>query len=73
MNATAPSVQQRARETFDLFEVGVSLVRTRLLREHPDATNQEIEAFVREWLVNRSEGAVGHPPPKGFRLRRTER
>jgi len=73
MNATAPSVQQRARETFELFEVGVSLVRTRLQREHPDATNQEIEAFVREWLINRSEGVLGDPPPEGFRQRRTER
>jgi hypothetical protein len=73
MSARDPSVQQRARETFELFEVAVSLVRARLRREHPDATDQEIDEFVREWLVHESGGALGDPPPEGFRLRRIER
>ncbi len=55
----------RLRLALDLFESGVALVRQRLRRERPSATEDEIEAAVVAWLRTRPGAehgdAVGRP------------
>jgi hypothetical protein len=46
-------MRSRIREAFDLFEAGVSMMRARLRREHPDADADEIEQLLNEWLSTR--------------------
>jgi hypothetical protein len=41
---------RRSRQTFDLFEAGVSMKRAQLRRTHPSATEAEIEDLLRAWL-----------------------
>jgi hypothetical protein len=44
---------QRLRTTLDLCELGESMRRTQLRREHPAATDEEIEARLVAWLHTR--------------------
>jgi hypothetical protein len=46
-------MRARLRQTFDLFEAGVSMKRAALRREHPDADADEIERLLRTWLGTR--------------------
>ena len=43
----------RLRTAFDLCELGESVRRAQLRREHPDATDDEIEALLIAWLETR--------------------
>ena len=43
----------RLRTAFDLCELGESIRRAQLRREHPDATDDEIEALLVAWLETR--------------------
>jgi hypothetical protein len=56
---------ERLRVAIELHELGVSLMRTRLQREHPAASDSEIDAMVRKWLSTRPGAehgdAVGRP------------
>jgi hypothetical protein len=50
---------------FDLFETAVKMKRQNILRQNPDATEEEVEEGIREWL-HRRPGAehgdgVGRP------------
>lgn len=38
---------------FDLFESGRELMRAKLRREHPDATTEEIERLLAQWVSTR--------------------
>ena len=57
----------KLRQTFDLFEAGVSMKRASLRREHPHADADEIERLLRAWLMERPGAehgdAVGRPRP----------
>jgi len=46
-------IAARFRTTLDLFEVGEAMLRQKLRRKFPQATEPEIEAHVREWLERR--------------------
>lgn len=61
------AMERRLRQTFDLFDAGVSMMRARLRREHPDAGDREIDALVRAWLRTRPGAEHGDAPG---RLRR---
>lgn len=56
---------ERMRLALDMYEVGERMQRARLRREHPDATDEQIEALVQEWLRHRPGAefgdAVGRP------------
>ena len=67
MALTTEIVQQRALETFELFEAGLEMVRARLRREHPDATEEDIESLLREWLRCRPGAEHGDAGPDGYR------
>jgi len=43
----------RLRTAFDLCALGESMRRAQLRREHPDATDEEIEALLVAWLETR--------------------
>ena len=43
----------RLRMAFDLCELGESMRRAQLQREHPDATDDEIESLLLAWLETR--------------------
>ncbi len=43
----------RLRTALDLCELGESIRRMQLRREHPDLTDQEIEALLVAWLHTR--------------------
>ncbi|CAN5493383.1 hypothetical protein BH24CHL9_BH24CHL9_13980 [soil metagenome] len=44
---------ERLRQTFDLFDAGVSMMRARLRREHPTLDEQGIERLLGAWLASR--------------------
>lgn len=64
-------VQERARQVFELFELGLEMKRSQLRRSHPDATNEEIERLLKEWLRHRPGAEDGDAGPEGFRVRPT--
>ena len=50
---SAEAVAARLRAALDLCEMGESMRRTQLRREHPGATDDEIEALLVAWLLTR--------------------
>ena len=50
---SAEALAMRLRMAFDLCELGESMRRAQLRREHPDATDEEIEARLVAWLQTR--------------------
>lgn len=54
--------EERLRVAFDLFEVGVLMTRSRLRREHPDFSDEQIEASVMAWLHDRPGAPFGDYP-----------
>ncbi len=69
MALSSELVQQRARETFELFELGLEMKRAQLRRMHPDADDGEIEGLLRHWLRHRPGSLYGAAVPEGFRIR----
>jgi hypothetical protein len=54
MSDEAPEVlAARLRAALDLCELGESIRRAQLRREHPGATDEEIEALLIAWLQTR--------------------
>jgi hypothetical protein len=67
-----PDAVQRLRIAFDLYDAGVSLMRARLRREHPDEDETAIERRLAQWLHTRpgaehgdGEGRLREPDPRG--------
>jgi hypothetical protein len=61
----------RLRAAFELSELGESIRRAQLRREHPDATEAQIDALLVAWLQTRPGAehgdavgrAIAWPPP----------
>jgi hypothetical protein len=49
----AALIAKRFQTTLALFELGEAMLRQKLKRKHPDATEAEIDSHVREWLERR--------------------
>ena len=68
---TPDALAARLRTALDLCELGESMRRAQLRREHPDATEEEIEALLIAWLEIRPGAEHGDacgrpvswPPP----------
>lgn len=60
--AEAEAAARRLRQTLDLFETGVSMMRARLRREHPDATEAQIARLLGDWLQTRPGAEHGDGP-----------
>jgi Rv0078B-related antitoxin len=60
------------RATLDLFETGIRLMRQNLRRDDPEATEQELDRRLRQWLHDRpgaeSGDCPGRPVDVGSRL-----
>ncbi len=54
---------RRLRVALDLYETGVGMTRARLRREHPDASNDEIDSLVAAWLADRPLDCPGPERP----------
>lgn len=50
---------ERLRQAFDLHDAGVSMMRARLRREHPDEDDAAIDARLRAWLHSRPGAESG--------------
>ena len=59
---TTPSAANAFRTTLDLFETGLGLMRQNLRRDRPDATEQEIERRLYQWLQDRPGAEFGDCP-----------
>ena len=53
------STHETFRTTLDLFSTGVELMRQNLRREHPLASESEIDRRLREWLHERPGAEAG--------------
>ena len=58
-SSTSQSAAAAFRTTLDLFETGLRLMRQNLRRDHPEATEQEIDRQLREWLHRRPGAESG--------------
>ena len=56
------SARDRFQTTLDLFATGVELRRQSLRREHPGASNDEIEQMLNQWLSHRPGAEHGDGP-----------
>lgn len=56
------SVADRMRAALDLFELGEKMLRQRLRRERPAATDAEIEDAVAVWRTTRPGAELGDAP-----------
>lgn len=61
----------RLRTAFELFDAGVRLMEARFRREHPSATEAEIEAMVSEWLRDRPGAPSGDAEGRAAEWRST--
>jgi hypothetical protein len=61
-NPDLQAAAERLRQTLDLFEAGLSMKRAQLRREHPEATDGEIEALLQVWLGRRAGAENGDAP-----------
>jgi len=50
---------KRLRLALEMFELGVQAQRSRLRRLHPGASDAEIDAKVRAWMLSRPGAALG--------------
>jgi hypothetical protein len=55
-------MRERLRICFDLFESGVDLMRQRLRRQYPDASDREIAERLGLWLQDRPGAEHGDGP-----------
>lgn len=66
-------VNERLRETVELFELGVRLMRENLRRQFPDAGDDDIEQRLRRWLHERPGAEEGDAVGRAVRLPRASR
>jgi hypothetical protein len=60
--ASATSISDSFRMTLDLFQTGIDLMRQNLRRRDPDATDEQIERRLAEWLQDRPGAQSGDCP-----------
>ena len=53
------------RSALEMHEFGVQLYRQRMRREHPEASRDEIDSMVRDWLTAPSSGGRRRLPSRG--------
>ena len=62
MTESSSTAAERFRIAMDLFQTGVDLMRQNLRREHPDDSDEEIEARLADWLKTRPGAEHGDCP-----------
>ena len=68
MDLPSPSPADKLRQALELFESGLDLMRQNLRRRHPDASQEELERLLTEWLRTRPGAEIGDSPghPRSF-------
>lgn len=66
---THETAAQRLRIALDLFEFGVDMMRQKLRREAPDATEDEIQTRLVAWLQERPGAEFGDGAGRAGRWR----
>jgi hypothetical protein len=61
-SASRASVAEGFRTALDLFETGVAMKRQSLRRKHPDASDEDIEQRLQQWLLHRPGAEHGDSP-----------
>lgn len=56
------TLSERFQIALDLFEAGVAIRRQTLRRQHPDLSDEQIEALVNQWLATRPGAEKGDGP-----------
>lgn len=60
MSTTPPPVDRDAlAATFDLFDLGVRLMRQNLRRLHPEASDEDIDRRLGDWMRHRPGAEAG--------------
>ena len=62
MSASTP--QERLRIALDMADTGIELMRSRLRREHPEWSDDDVEAELHRWLHHRPHAPYGDYPGK---------
>jgi hypothetical protein len=52
-------VAERFRTALALYDLGEQMLRQKLRRQHPDASEEEVEAGIAEWLHRRPGAELG--------------
>ena len=60
MSASTP--EERLRIALDLADVGIEMMRTRLRRENPDASDAWLDAAMLRWMHDRPGAPFGDYP-----------
>jgi hypothetical protein len=55
----ADETVERLRLAFELFAAGEEMLRQNLKRRFPDASEEEVEAHIQEWLRDRPGAELG--------------
>jgi hypothetical protein len=67
MSASSDLVAERLRLALELSELGEAIFRQRLRRKNPNATDDDVDAWVAEWRLRRpgaeNGDASGRPVP----------
>jgi hypothetical protein len=53
---------ERFRTAVDLWATGVALRRQAIRRQHPEASHEEVEARLNQWLQDRPGAEMGDGP-----------
>ncbi|HCF61524.1 MAG TPA: hypothetical protein DFS52_26455 [Myxococcales bacterium] len=61
-------IRERFELTMDLYELGEAMMRQNLRREHPEASEAEIEELLVAWLQKRPGAEYGDAPGRPGRL-----
>jgi hypothetical protein len=64
---------RRLRLALDLFETGVAIMEQNLRREHPQATEEEIQEKLFQWLRHRPGAEDGDAPGRRVSWPRPQR
>lgn len=56
------TLRDRLLATFDMFDLGVEMMAANLRRRHPDASPEEIERLLDDWLLERPGAEAGDGP-----------
>lgn len=59
MDGDEETTRDRLLDTFELFEFGVELMAGNLRRRHPDASPEQIESLLDQWLATRPGAEAG--------------
>lgn len=60
MSVSTPAA--RLRIALDLFDLGEQMMRSRLVREHPEWSEQQVQRAIEDWLRERPGAEFGDGP-----------